>query len=320
MKVLHITNNYPTKKNPVFGIFVKEQIESLSKLGINNDVFFINGREEGKLGYIKSIFRLRKFLRKKQYNIIHCHHALSALCLIFSGQARKFKTVVSYQNDPINEQGKYLCRFIQNNCNAIILKNNSSLVDGKAAFYQPNGINTDFFTPITRERCLERLNLSEDKQYILFVSSNFIREQKRYDRFQKVIEILKSKYNLNKIEELKLINIKRSLVPLYFNVASLHLLSSEFEGSPNSVKESMACNLPVVSTNVGNVQELLANVNGSFISNTKDAEELAGLAFKALNYSGTINSRAVLINKKLDHESVANNIFSIYKNITNEKK
>jgi len=295
MKVLHITNNYPTENHPIFGIFVKEQIDSLTMRGLENDVFFINGREEG-----------------------HCHHALSALCFILSGHSKKFKSIVSYQNDPLNEQGKYLYRFVKNRFNAIILKNNSPIVDNSSMFYQPNGVNTNFFLPISKEKCFEKLKLSSDKRHILFVSSNFIREQKRYDRFREVLAILKSKYNLRDIEELKLINTERSLVPYFFNAASLHLLTSDFEGSPNSVKEAMACNTPVVTTNVGNVRDLLSGVNGSFISETKSAEELAELSFNALNYSKSVKSRDLLIKKQLDIESVANNIESIYKKIINE--
>ncbi len=94
MKVLHITNNYPTNEYPIFGIFVKEQIDSLTELGVTNEVFFINGREKGKKEYIKSIFRLRKFLNNKKYDIIHCHHAFNAVRFILSGYSRKFKTVV----------------------------------------------------------------------------------------------------------------------------------------------------------------------------------------------------------------------------------
>ena len=60
MKVLHITNNYPTAKFPVFGIFVKEQIESLSSEGIESDIFFVNGRENGKIAYLERLRDLRK--------------------------------------------------------------------------------------------------------------------------------------------------------------------------------------------------------------------------------------------------------------------
>lgn len=312
MKILHITNNFPTQKLPIFGIFVKEQIDSLTDQGFENEVFFINGREQGKLEYLKSIFKLREFLEAKNFDVVHCHHALSGLCFIFSGKSKKFKSVISYQNDPLHEQGKYLYTFIKKRFNSIILKNNSPIVDNSSVYYQPNGVNTKFFIPISREECIRKLNLRSDKRYILFVSSNFIREQKRYDRFQEVLTILKNKYKLSDIEELKLINTERALVPLYFNAASLHLLTSDFEGSPNSVKEAMACNTPVVSTKVGNVEELLQEVQGSWVSNTKDPEELAELVFKTLQSTNVCNSREYLKKKELDIESVAKKITKIY--------
>lgn len=318
MKTLHITNNYPTIAFPIFGIFVKEQIDSLTELGVDNDVFFINGREKGKIEYIKSILRLRKLLKNKKYDIVHCHHAFSAVCFILSGYSRRFKTVVSYQNDPSKEQGRNLYRFIRKNCDAIILKNNSTIVDNRTIFNQPNGVNTDFFTPMKRDVCKTKFSLSKNKEYLLFVSSNFIREQKRYDRFQNVLKILREKYQLSNLEVLKLINTERSLIPYYFNAASLHLLTSDFEGSPNSVKEAMACNIPVVSTDVGNVKEMLSGVEGSYVASTDNAEELADLVYKALNNKNNINSREVLIQKKLDIESVAKNIITIYKKTIDE--
>lgn len=317
MKILHITNNYPTDKNPVFGIFVKEQIESLENNGLKNTVYFINGREKGKFEYIRSIFHLRNFLKDKKYDLIHCHHALSALCLILSGRIRKFKTFVSYQSDPENEQGSYIYKLIKHSFNAVILKNNSPVVDNQIVFYQPNGVNVDFFKPIDREICINRLSLSRNSKYVLFVSSNFDRKEKRYDKFKQVIQILKDKYDFNNLEELRLINTERSLVPYYFNAASVHLLTSDFEGSPNSVKEAMACNIPVVSTNVGNVEELLRNVNVSYVAKTNEPEELADLVYKVLNETEENNGREQLIKQELDIVSVAKKIKAIYNTISN---
>lgn len=317
MKVLHITNNYPTEKYPIFGVFVKEQIDSLSDEGICNEVFFINGRENGKAEYIKSIFRLRKILNKSDFDILHCHHAFSALCLILSGRIRKYKAITSYQSNPDNEHGDKIFKFIKVNFNAIILKNNSLFNDNKTVFYQPNGVNINFFKPLTRSECFQELKLDKDKIYILFVSSNFERREKRYDKFQQVLQILKDKYSLYNIEELKLINTERSLVPYYFNAASVHLLTSDFEGSPNSVKEAMACNIPVVSTNVGNVEELLRNVNGSYVAKTNEPEELADLVYKVINEREKSNGREQLIKQELDIVSVAKKIKAIYNTISN---
>lgn len=318
MKILHITNNYPSSKYPVFGIFVKEQIESISNKGITNSVFIIEGREKGKVNYLLSSIKIFNLLRKHKFDLIHCHHAFSALSLIISQLYRQNKVLVSYQNDPLNENGNYLFRFILKKVDCIILKNNSILIDNKKILYQPNGVNINLFNILEKNKCKTILNLNENKRYILFVSSNFIRQQKRYDKFCEVLNILKNKYRLTDIEELLLINTNRHIVPYFFNAASLHLLTSDYEGSPNSVKEAMACNTPVVSTNVGNVVELLEDVNGSYVAYTNSVEELAELAFKALENPFNNNGRQVLIEKKLDIDSVANNIISIYKKILYE--
>ena len=112
MKVLHITNNFPTPNFPIFGIFVKEQIESLTHLGVSNEVFFMNSRDEGKKAYLEGLFKLRKHLRKNHYDLLHCHHSYSAIIFIFSGMAFGKKCILSYQNDPGKEGGKllFLCR------------------------------------------------------------------------------------------------------------------------------------------------------------------------------------------------------------------
>lgn len=310
MKVLHLTNNYPTVNYPIFGIFVKEQIESLKPLNIESDVLFINGRENGKLEYLKSIVRIRQFLKLHQYDIIHCHHALSALCLIVAGAVKNNKVIVSFQNDPENEFGLFVYQFIKRRISQSIFKNNSRLILDDSCSYLANGVNTSFFRPLVKAECCKTLGLDPSKIYILFVSSNYIRPQKRYDRFKEVMKLLKTYYQWEDIEALTLINTKRDLVPYYFNAASLHLLTSDFEGSPNSVKESMSCNTPVVSTPVGNVEELVTGAQNCFVSNSFDAHDLAFLCDKALKTKG--NPRDLILQKKLDIDSVALKLQGIY--------
>ena len=182
MKILHITNNYPTERFPIFGIFVKEQIDSLNKLDIKNEVLFINGREKGKLEYIKSIWFIRKKTKENYYDLIHCHHVLSALFLILSGGNRNNKVVVSFQNDPTNEFGKRLFSFIKRKTDGRIFKNNSELINDKYSFYLPNGVNMSFFNSLNKEEAKKTLKFDLNKIFILFVSSNTLRAQKRNDK------------------------------------------------------------------------------------------------------------------------------------------
>lgn len=310
MKVLQITNNYPTTLNPIFGIFVKEQIESLKILNIESDLFFINGREKGKMEYLRSIIKLRKILKVQDYDVIHCHHAFSALVLILSGRFRGKNIVVSFQNDPKIEIGTFLFNFIKRHVKQIIVKHSDIDIKDSNLNYLPNGVNINFFINKGKKESCRVLNLNPETVYILFVSSNFIRKQKRHDRFNEVIRLLKTKYKLKNIEPLLLINTARDLVPYYFSAASLHLLTSDFEGSPNSVKESMSCGTPVVSTPVGNVSDIFRLVTNCFVSNSFDAEELALLCNKALKSQG--NPREAIINGKLDINSVALKLKDIY--------
>jgi len=310
MKILHITNNYPTENFPIFGIFVKEQIDSLSQTGTYSKVFFINGKENGKLEYVESILKLRKFLKKNNFDIIHCHHVFSAIIFILTGFSSKVPSIVSFQNDPVDESFFNLFRIIKHFTTAWIFKNNSCYVDRIRGFYLPNGVDTDFFRPINREEACNKIGLDPKKIYILFVSSNYLRKQKRYDRYQSIISELK-KWD-NKIEELKLINTERSLVPYFFNASSLHLLTSDFEGSPNSVKEALSCNIPVISTNVGNVKDLIENVHGSYCASGNDDYELIDLCKKSLSKIIIPNSRDKLIEKGYDMNSVAIKLKNIY--------
>ena len=140
------------------------------------------------------------------------------------------------------------------------------------------------------------------------------RAKKRVDRFDKVIDILLKNGNPHCIVPLKLTNTKRNLIPYYLSASSVHLITSDFEGSPNSVKECMACNTTVVSTPVGNVQDLIGDVVGCYISKTFSCEELADLVIKSLTNKHFVG-RQKLLEKKLDSKSVASNLFNIYKSI-----
>lgn len=320
MKVLHITNNYPSEKFPIFGIFVKEQISSLDRRGIKNHVFFINTREKGKYHYLPSIIRLFSHLVFNKYQVIHCHHAYSGLVLLLSGGIFFKKTVVSYQSNPKIEGGKKLFKILHLFANKIIFKNSVAEFDlySKTELI-PNGVNIDFFKPIDRDYAKEFLNLDKSKKYILFMDSYERRPYKRVDRFDDVMKVLKNKYNHHNLEAVKLTNTERNKIPYFINSCNVHLLTSDIEGSPNSVKECLACNIPVVSTPVGDTLELMKNVNGSFVSSTFEIDELSALVNKALMFEET-NGRKVLIERKLDSNSVALKIESIYRNLLNEKK
>lgn len=324
MKVLQITTNYPTEKNPIFGIFMKEQVESLEPLGIENVIFFSNGSERkpgqkggGAIVHLKSVFKLQWHLLFHHYDLIHCHSNVSGLIYVLSGAWLFNKGILSFQNDPDKYNDAKYFKKLYPFFRKIIVKKPTKYLSRKKVVYLPNGCNSDFFKPLDRDDCKKQLGLELDKDYILFVDSNTSRKrtQKRKDRFDETLRIVREHYCHSNVEELVMIGVPRQLVPIYMNACKLHLLSSDEEGSPNSVKECLMCNVPIVSTDVGNVREMVRNIEGAYVTNAFDASELAACVHKVLASDVKFDGRKELIAKGYDMSKVAENLVSLYKNI-----
>lgn len=315
MKVLHLTPNYPTPEYPIFGIFVKEQIESLEQIGVDCEVFYCDGKGKGMKQYLTYIPQVWWHILTNKYDIIHCHHALSAVLLCLTGWPLLKKCVLSYQNDPQYEWGDRVYKLLNLVFNKFIVKNRSSYLSNPKFVYLPNGCNQDFFKPMNKSECRELLGWSEKKKYLIYMDSNKgVRSQKRKDRFEEVITILRNKYGYD-VEMVVMRNVRRELIPTYFNAADLHLISSDFEGSPNSVKECMCCNTPVVSTPVGNVREMIGDIEGAYVTETFDANELAEACDKVLQSNIPFDGRQKFLDKGYGMAFVAEKLKNIYKEI-----
>lgn len=316
MKILHITTNYPTPEFPIFGIFVKEQVESLQKTGIDCDVFYCDGKNRGFRQYITYLPKLWSKAMFGGYDVLHCHHALSAVLLTMTGAPLFKKCVLSYQNDPTNEWGDKMFKVFNHlKFKKFIIKNPSTYLENKKFVYLPNGCNQDFFYPMDMKKCREKLGWKMNKQYIIYMDSNKgIRTQKRKDRFDEVISLLNGKYGWN-AEEVVMRNVDRPLVPLYLNAANLHLISSDFEGSPNSVKECMCCNTPVVSTDVGNVREMIGDIEGAYVTKSFEASELAESCDKVLRSKLPFVGRDKFLAKGYGMATVAEKLKKIYEEV-----
>lgn len=325
MKILQVTTNYPTVSNPILGIFMKEQVESVERFGVENTIFFSNGSETrvGKKGggafvHIRSVFRLMWHLMTHRYDLIHCHSALSGMILLLSGGAFFNKCVISFQNDPEKEGDRAFFRILYPFFNKVIVKKRTKYDSRKKMVYLPNGCNMQIFRTLDKSECKRLIGLDQDKRYVLFVDSNTSRKrtQKRRDRFDEVMDILRERYGYDDLETLVMIGVARKDVPAYMNACDLHILSSDQEGSPNSVKECLCCGVPVVATDVGNVHDLLDDVPGCGVADSFTAEELAALADRALRAGHAPEElQEPMVRKGLDMDSVAERLHHVYKEI-----
>ena len=315
MKVLHVTTNYPTPEFPIFGIFVKEQIESLQKIGMECDVFYCDGKNRGFKQYITYLPTLWWRITTGHYDVIHCHHTLSAIITCLTGWPFIKKCILSYQNDPSREWGDKVFRFMHLVFNAIIFKNKSEYMKYSHTNYLPNGCNQDFFCPMDKGVCRKDLGWDVNKKYVIYMDSNKgVRTQKRRDRFDETLEILRQKYGYD-VEIVVMRNVKRELIPTYMNAADLHMISSDFEGSPNSVKECMCCNTPVVSTNVGNVEEMIGDIEGAYVVKEFTAEALAEACDKVFKSATPFIGRDKFLAKGYGMATVAQKLKALYESI-----
>lgn len=317
MKILLVTNMYPTTESPYYGIFVAEQEKALKRIypDIEIDVFFIDGRK-GYMEYFRSIFSINQKIRNQKYDLIHIHYGLSGLFLLLPFRFHTPSVIITLHGGDIQaEQGKniqvLLTKKILKHADFAITLNErmDSLVQRFCPLTAciPCSVDTSLFTPSLKTNSIRKIS----RPVIVFPSSH-TRMVKNYPLFLQTMEILKSEYDLD-CQEIEICNMSRQQVAEAYQRADAMLMTSISEGSPQVVKEAMACNLPVVSTPVGDVNVLLKGVAGCAVSQKHDSRELAKLLYASLSgqISG-VSPREKIMQLGLDEKSTCEAIKNIY--------
>jgi len=115
-------------------------------------------------------------------------------------------------------------------------------------------------------------------------------------------------------------NIPNSQLVFLYSAADCIILTSFHEGSPNVIKEAMACNCPIVSTDVGDVRWVIGDTPGCFIASFDpvDFAEKIKLAIEFRHKYGQTRGRERIIQLGLDSETVAKRIIKIYERVISE--
>ncbi|MDZ7775669.1 MAG: glycosyltransferase family 4 protein [Bacteroidales bacterium] len=312
MKVLFVSGGNTEK----FGIppLVEAQGDSLKKEGIKIDYFPLVGK--GLSGYLKNVLKLKKHLKNNPADIIHAHYSYSGVVAHLA--SKKMPIVVSLLGTDVN--GKGIIKKLIISCirflswDTLIVKSVSmqEKLKQSQSYIIPNGVNTELFDVISKEKSRNELHWDKSKKYILF-AANPDREEKNFSLTQKAVSLLN-----NKNVELKYLdNIIQTNMPVWLNAADVVVLSSLWEGSPNVIKEAMACNCPIVATNVGDIEWLFGNEPGHYLA-TFAPEDFANKINKALDFAGKYNKtngRKRLLALGLESETIAKKIIAIYKSI-----
>ena len=307
MRVLFICRQ-KTKTN--VSPFVKAQADALTKEGIKVDFFLI--KNNGVFGYLKSIRELIHCTENIEYDVYHAHYSFSGYV---ASLAKKKPLVVSLLGTDVikSSLSRSILKIVSSMCDwsGIIVKSDQmkNLLKIKKIEVVPNGVSFDTFHPINQKKARSILNWNLEEKIILFNGhkSNPI---KNYALAEKAINLCKKNI---KIVEMK--NLDQEKLNLYYNACDVFLSTSLWEGSPNTIKEAMACNTNIISTNVGDVNYLFGKEKYNRIC-TFDPIEISTTITNALRVKKENNKgRERLIHLSLQGTDVAQKLIKLYHTI-----
>jgi glycosyltransferase involved in cell wall biosynthesis len=250
---------YPTPERPNWGAFVSQQAEQLRQFGHTVDVINIPGFQS-KLYYLKGILEVLRKTRRTAYDVVHAHYGLSAFPAWFRLQAPLVITL--HGSDILGRRFESCCsRGIARFTDAIIVVS-EEMRRRIPGIVIPCGVDLNVFRPYNRDEARARLGWPKDKYLILFPFDP-ARPVKRYDLAKAAVEQV-AQEGVN-AELVTVFNVENREMPWCYSAADAMLLCSDWEGSPTSVKEALACNLPVVATDVGDIRELFRGIMGTRI-------------------------------------------------------
>ena len=300
MRILIIASGNSYQISP----FVREQAESLVKQGLSVDFFLIKGK--GLFGYLKNYFLLLKKIRYEKYDLLHAHYGLSGLLATIQ---LSVPVVITFHGSDVNMKKNYLFSRIASRLSAANIFVHQNLPEKLKIFMGsvniiPCGFDNNLFFPIPKNEAREILKWEKSARYIVFSSA--------FDNKIKNVQLAWSA--ISDINNCNLIELKgygKEKINLILNASDLLLVTSLSETGPIIVKEALACNCPIISTNVGDVQKLIKNVQNCYISsyNPDDIKKRINLVF--MNNKRTNGEQAI---KNFKLENIAYKIIDVYKN------
>ena len=303
MKVL-IVASYNKNR---FAPFIQEQADALAKAGCEISYFGIQGK--GVSGYLKQLSKLKKKIREFQPDIIHAHYGLSGL---LANLQRRIPVVTTYHGSDINNTK--VRRFSKiamkmSAYNVFVSQKTLDLAKPKRNFVLlPCGINLEDYPIVDKLEARKQMGLDVQKKYVLFAGA-FDNAVKNAPLAQQAVALFPD------VELLELKGYSRQQVALLMQAVDCFLMTSHTEGSPQVIKEAMACGCPIVSVDVGDVKERLGGLEHCWVTGERTPEVLSVLLEKAVHCDDCIESRQRIVEDGLENASVAEKLMTVYSKI-----
>jgi teichuronic acid biosynthesis glycosyltransferase TuaC len=324
-EILVVTNMWPDEEWPVYGIFVKRQVESLRARGLRCDVIYVRGHISSRAYLVASLRFLLATLRwRRRYRLVHVHAGETALVArFFIGPPM----IVSYcgddvlgdtdENGAITRSSGIRAAVIRSHaalCRATITKS-KEMHDRLPRWVRrtntvlPNGVDETAFAPIDRASARETLGWDPDERVALFVATKPDIPRKRRRLAEASCAAASLQTGPIRLHVAGLVPPEE--MPLLMSAADCLLHTSSLEGSPNVIKEALMCNLPVVATPSGDIPDLLEGVSSSYLC-PADSEKIADALADFFSSPRRSNGRD-RIEATLSSTAIASRLTSMYR-------
>jgi glycosyltransferase involved in cell wall biosynthesis len=313
MKVLMIVPMSKAQTMPP----VLRQVESLRSRGVDIDFFAVDGPPV--LKYVRAAPAV--VARSRAADLVHGHYGYCGwLARLQIGRP----VVVSFMGSDLlgtpDFDGRLTWfsrlviradRLLARIADRVIVKSSemAEIVAPVRADVVPNGVDLEAFRPLDRDEARARLGWRRDARYVLF-GSNPRNPRKGFPLAENAVAHVRK--CIGDVEIVALWGVAADDVPVYMSAADVLLMTSLLEGSPNVVKEAMACGLPVVAVRVGDVAELVDGVDVGALVESRDPEAISVALQQILQSRARSTGREALKAKGLALEDVAKRLCAIY--------
>jgi glycosyltransferase involved in cell wall biosynthesis len=301
--------------------FIARQVEFLRRAGINVEVFAFRGAKN-PINYLKAWRRLRRKLKRERYDLIHAQFGQSGLLAM----PKRIPLVVTLRGDDIlgvNRPGRRpafygqllrrLSQLVAARSDAVIIvaDHMRDHIPSSAPIHViPSGLDFDSLTRLPQTEARRRLELPEGERLVLF-ACNPADERKGFDLARRAVEMLNARLPARLIVAW---GVPHAEIPVYMSACDVFVFTSSQEGSPNVVKEALACDLPVVSVAVGDVRQRLQGVEGCEVCVDERPETIAAALERSLRRGGRIRGREAV--QSLDERLLTKKVIDIYWSVT----
>jgi glycosyltransferase involved in cell wall biosynthesis len=321
LRVLMITSEWPTPDQPHGVPFIVRQVDFLRRAGVEIEVFAFRGARN-PVNYLRAWGRVRRKLWTGTYDVIHAQWGQSAptalptrLPLVVTFRGGEGEGIVG---DSGRRKGGYtFSGVVLRIVSALVARRADELVvvsshmrgylPKRTVHVIPSGLDFSRLPLMPAEEARRQLGLPPGKRLVLFVG-NPSEARKRHDLARQVVARLDPALQAELVVAWQ---VPHDRVPIYMNACDALLFVSMYEGSPNVVKEALACNLPVVSVDVGDVAERLSGVAGCTLCPSAEPDALAQALEEVLRANRRTDSRSAVLG--LDESILARKMTNIYR-------